>query len=281
MVDLGNMCDVDESEVLDYLGGDPQTRVILLHIEGIREGQRFMGVASEVAQKKPVIALKVGRSATGAEAVVSHTGSLAGKDEVHDASFQQVGIVRAMDLDEVIDFTKTFACLSPLPTGKRIGMITFSGTAGVLAADACEEFGLSLAQLSEASIEKVKDIIPSWASVENPIDVGRVIDPEVIARAYPTVLEAFSEDPNVDAVLVMAMTISTQPEFSNYNVLREYAEKGPKKPTVVTGLGDYEGSKELSSLELKGLVTYPTVRRAVKALAVAYSRHRFLSRFTG
>ena len=278
MVDLGNMGDVDEVEVLDYLGADPQTRVIVLHIEGIREGQKFMRVASEVTRKKPIIALKVGRSAAGAEAVASHTGSLAGKDEVHDTSFRQLGITRAMDMDEVTDFTKTFACLSPLPTGKRIGMVTFSGTGGVLAADACDEFGLSLAHLSEASVEKVKDIIPAWASVENPIDVGRVVDPEVIGRAYPAVLEAFSEDPNVDAILVMAMTVSTQPELSAYNVLREYAEKGLKKPTVVTGLRDEEGLKELSSLELKGIVTFPTVERAVKALAAAYFRHQFLSR---
>ncbi|MDY6843594.1 MAG: hypothetical protein SVW57_05830, partial [Thermodesulfobacteriota bacterium] len=152
-----------------------------------------------------------------------------------------------------------------------------SGTGGVLAADACNEFGLRLAHLSDASLKKLKEIVPSWAEVKNPVDVGRVVDPEIIGRAYPMVLEAFLDDPNVDAILVMAMTVSTQPEFSAFDVLREFAESDLRKPIVVTGLRDAEGLKELATLEMKGIVAFSTVRRAVKALAVAYSRHRFLN----
>ena len=277
MIDLGNMSDVDEVEALEYLGADPQTRVIVLHIEGVRDGRRFLEVAGEVARKKPVIALKVGRSVAGVRAIASHTGSLAGSDAIHDISFQQAGIIRALDMDEVVDFTKLFACLAPLPNGKCVGMVTFTGTGGVLAADACDEFDLSLAHLSKSSMMKLKDVIPSWASVENPLDLGRVIDPEVFARGYPTALEVFAEDQNVNAILVMAMTISAQQELSTFTVLREYAERGVRKPTVVTGLRDDEGLKQLRSLELKGLVTFPTVRRSVRALAKARARHNFLN----
>lgn len=275
-VDLGNMCDVNHSEVLDYLGSDPKTQVLSLHIEGLRDGAGFVKTATKVTRQKPVIVLKAGRSVEGARAIASHTGSLAGKDETYDAAFKQAGIIRAADMDELIDLTKTFAYLPALPTGNRVGIITFSGAAGSLAADACAESNLRLAKFSKATINKMSQIFPSWASAKNPMDVFQIVT--INAKAvHSAALESLSTDPNLDAILIVAMTVSTAPEFNPVDVLREYAEKGIRKPTVVCGLRDEEGLKQLVSLESRGLLTYSSIRRAAKALAASYHRYRYLN----
>ena len=274
-IDLGDMCDVNHADFLEYLGDDPETSVIVLHIEGLKGGRRFMETVSKITPKKPVIALKAGRYTGGAQAVASHTGTLAGKDEVYDAAFRQAGIIRAVDMHELTDVIKVFALFPTLPDGNRVGIISFSGAAGSLAADACEEFGLELAGLSPATIEKLKQILPAWAGINNPLDLFPVVEVEAKV-SYEIALGAFSADPNIDAIILATLTASSHKPMNAVEVFHKYAEEGPSKPTIICGLIDDEWLKELSSLELKGIVTYPTVERAVKALAAAYSRYKFL-----
>jgi acyl-CoA synthetase (NDP forming) len=270
--------DVNHADFLEYLGDDSETRVIALYIEGIQDGKKFMEVAKRVTKRKPVVALKAGRTEKGADAVASHTGSLAGDDAVYDAAFRQAGITRATDMNELNDFTKVFATLPTLPTGNRVGVVTFSGAAGGLAADACGDFGLELSKFSTATIEKIKEILPSWASFTNPLDLFPVLEVDV-KESYKTALTAFSLDPNIDAVILIALTTSIMAAMNAVDVFYEYAEQGPPKPTVMCGLLDDEWLKKTTSLELKGIPTYPTIERAVKALAAAYSRHRFLAKY--
>lgn len=146
LVALGNKCDVDETELLSYLADDPETEVIALYIEGVRNGRKFMEVARAAASKKPVVVVKGGRTAKGAEAVLSHTRSLAGSDAVFDAAFRQADIIRALDVEELYDICKGFACL-PLPKGENVVIVTSSGGSGILATDACEELGLNVVDL--------------------------------------------------------------------------------------------------------------------------------------
>ncbi|MCK4405192.1 MAG: CoA-binding protein, partial [Hadesarchaea archaeon] len=131
LVALGNKCDVDETELLGYLATDEGTKVVALYIEGVRDGRKFLGVARSVAKKKPILVLKGGRTAKGAEAVVSHTRSLAGKDAVFDAAFKRAGIHRAPSVEELYDACKGFAHL-PLPKGKNVAIVTSSGGSGIL-----------------------------------------------------------------------------------------------------------------------------------------------------
>lgn len=274
-IDLGNMCDVSHTEFLEYLATDPETRVIALHIEGIREGKRFMEAATKLTLKKPVIVLKTGRTLAAAEAIASHTGSLAGRDEIYDASFRQAGIIRAKDINELTDLTKTFASLPLLPSGRRVGVITFSGAAGGLAADACEEFGLTLPEFSPTTIDKLKQVLPAWARVGNPIDIFPFIGVNAQTH-YHVALEAISSDPNIDAVLLIGMMTATIPEWSALEVLHEYADKGVEKPTVVCGFKDDEGARRLASLETKGVPAYSSVSDAARAIAASYARYQYL-----
>ena len=275
-VDMGNMCDVNHSDFLEYLDADSETKVIVLHIEGITDGTRFMEIARKVTPKKPVIAFKAGRYAGGSQAVASHSGALAGNDMVYEAAFRQAGIIRAMDMHEMTDFIKVFTLFPTLPQGKRVGIISFSGAAASLAADACDEFGLELAELSPETIENLRQILPAWAGINNPLDLFPVI--EVDARqSYKIALDAFSSDPNIDAIILSTFTASGQPWMNAFDVFRKYAERGPVKPAVICGIIDEEWFKRLSSLESIGIVTFPTIERAVKAIAAAYSRYRFLN----
>jgi len=271
------MCDISHTEFLEYLGSDPETRVVALHIEGIREGDEFMRVARKLTLKKPVVVLKTGRTSTAAEAIASHTGSLAGNDAIYDASFRQSGMIRAKDMKELINLTKTFACLPLLPCGRRVGVITFSGAAGVLAADACGDFGLTLPEFSPVTIDKLKRVMPPWARVGNPIDIFQSIHVDAHTN-YSVALEAISNDPNIDAVLFIGMLTAKIPAWSALDVLQEYAEKGVKKPTVVCGFRDDEGARCLPFLETKGVATYSSVNEAARAIAALCTRYQYLNK---
>ncbi|MEM4408564.1 MAG: CoA-binding protein, partial [Candidatus Caldarchaeum sp.] len=141
VVALGNKCDLDESDILEYLGQDENTRVIGLHLEGIVDGRRFLKIARKVVKKKPIVAVKAARTEYGTKAALSHTGSLAVDDKVVDAAFRQAGIIRAENIMEMLDYLKAFE-YQPLPRGSRVGLITLSGALGVLACDACFNYGL-------------------------------------------------------------------------------------------------------------------------------------------
>ena len=273
MIDLGNMCDVSHAEALAYLGADPETKVIVLHIEGTPDGRFLLQTAAQVARQKPTIALKIGKTTAGGRAIASHTGSMTGRDEAYDAAFRQTGILRANDLDELMDMIKTFLCLPPVH-GRRVGIVTTSGAGGAIAADACEEFGLEVVEFSQQTIQKLRDALPDWASINNPVDVWQVLDPLRLMSNFATALAALSSDPHVDAVAIVGHAPSVWPEFNITRILQEHAAKSIAKPVVIWTLGDEDGQRQLLPLERKGLVTYPDIRRAIKALASSYFYHQ-------
>lgn len=275
-IDLGNMCDLSHIDFLENFGDDPQVQLIVLHIEEIRDGNRFLELASDISKKKPLIALKAGRTESGAKAIASHSGALAGNDIIYSTAFKQAGIIRALDMDELIDFTKTFAYLSPLPKGKRIAIITFSGAAGALAADACDEFGMEIAQLSQSTVERIRETLPTWAPVGNPIDLFQSLEVDQ-KRSHDITLEALFSDPNVDAILIIAVMTELNEPFNIFDVLMKHIRQGLKKPIVVSGVKDEKGSWQWSTLDKEGVATYSCIRRAIKSLAAAYSRHSYLN----
>ena len=270
MIDLGNASDVEHAEVLNYFGNDPGTKAIALHIEGLGEGRKLMEVASRLARKKPVVALKSGCTPGGTKAAASHSGRLAGRDEVFEAAFKQTGIFRVKDMDDLCDYLLALSCLPPV-RGKRIGILTTSGAAGILAADACYEFGLELASLSEDTIRKVREKQPDWVNLSNPMDIWQVLEEPL--TSFATALDAVAREPAVDALALMTHVLPYTP-FDTLDILREFVRQGIPKPTAVWALGSDERLKELDKLSSQGLVHFPTIARAVRALAISYTFHQ-------
>jgi acetyltransferase len=274
-VDLGNMSDLNHNDFLQNFGDDPETRVIALQIEEVHDGTRFLALASGITKTKPIIALKAGRTQSGVRVIASHSGSLAGNDTVYDTAFKQVGIIRAHDMDELVDFIKTLSYLSPLPSGNRVAIITFSGAAAALAADACEEYGMQVAQLSQSTIDRIREILPAWTAISNPIDLFQ--SPEVDQKmAHAVAIEALFADPNVDAIMIITLMTALHEPFDIFDILMALAKQGLGKPIVISGVRDEMGSKQWSILEANGITTYSSIRRAIKSLAIAYSRYRYL-----
>jgi acetyltransferase len=279
-VDLGNACDVGFTEVLEYFENDPDIRLIALYVESVRDGRRFKQVAHRVARKKPILALKAGRSALGAQVARSHTGSLMGKDEVYDAVFKQCGIIRVKDVEELEDLLMAFLYLPPI-TGRKVGIISNSGAAGIMATDACQEYGLELAQFSLQTKERIKGELPSWMKVRNPLDVWAASSytGHNNTEVFKMVLENLMRDQNVDAVLI---TRSLTPgELDVSEAVLEIASTFRSKPIVCWIYGAYESrpGDVAAKLERSGkVVVFPTCERATRALAKLAQYLQFLQR---
>ncbi len=198
-VSLGNKAVIDESDVLAYLADDPNTKVILGYLESVECGRRFLHNAHTATRKKPVILYKAGRTAAGALAASSHTGALAGADMAYEAAFKQTGIIRARHMEDLFDLAKAFAG-RPLPKGPGLAVLTNSGGPGIMATDACEDYGLTMARLGSQTTEALKEFLPAYASLYNPVDVVGDATAEIVGRAARVVLA----DPAVHSLLVLA-----------------------------------------------------------------------------
>ncbi len=268
-IGLGNACDIDLADGLEYFENDPQVRLILLHIEGIRDGRRFMEVARRVTKKKPIIALKAGRSDEGARAAQSHTASLAGRDEVYDAAFKQCGVIRISDVDEFEDLQKAFLKL-PLMKGKGVGVLSLSGACGIMATDALEKYNFRLARLSPRTLEKINTLAPSWQRLGNPADLW----PAIMIAGHPmqevltAILEAFLNDGDVYGIVIVLGAFGEGQSIVDFTLLPpRITAKFRGKPVVswVYGPGLEVATKDLE--ERGGILAYPTVERAARVLS--------------
>lgn len=270
MVSYGNKIDVDDADLMDYFIYDDSIRVVTFYIEGVKDGRKFIEAAKRITKVKPVIALKSGRTEYGAKAASSHTGSLAGADVIYDAVFKQTGILRAEDFEHMFDVAKAFAKCK-LPKGDRVGIITDGGGAGVMASDAVAKFGLKMAELSEETIKYLKEHFPPHAVAGNPTDVVGDTD----AQRYKYAIEAFVNDPNVDAIVVIVLfQVPLLDEEEIIGILADYAKKS-EKPIVAVAMGGKKTEYYAKILEEKGVPVYPTPERGVRALAglVQYSKY--------
>ncbi|BBO84097.1 GCN5 family N-acetyltransferase [Desulfosarcina ovata subsp. sediminis] len=198
LVSLGDMADVDFGDMLDYLSTDSHTRAILLYIESITHARKFMSAARAAARVKPVIVVKAGRYESSAAAASSHTGAMAGSDAVYEAAFKRAGILRVNDLEALFDAVSTLGQLQPV-TGDRLALLTNGGGIGVMATDTLMYKKGTLAQLSEATMDRLNAVLPQTWSHGNPVDIIGDAPPQ----RYADALGAIIEDPGVDAVLVM------------------------------------------------------------------------------
>jgi acetyltransferase len=289
ILDLGNKMDINEVDALQYLAEDPDTKVITMHLESVRgDGRHFMKLLKDTSKKKPIIILKSGRTAAGAQAVVSHTGAIARENDLlFDSMLRQVGVIRAQDLDEFFDFAKVFA-FSILPKGNRVTVVNLSGGEGVIAADACERHGLKMTKPSEKTYERLKRVFPPWEIPLNPLDVGPCMEFHIADFAtdfskFFIEVGSLLEDENVDCmVMQIPITIflkaSTIPGFSQSDfselmdrVVNIYLRVKEKKPlTLWKSSMDSTEAEFVKRLEQSEIPVYSSAEKAAKALGVLY-----------
>ncbi|HEY4822359.1 MAG TPA: acetate--CoA ligase family protein [Candidatus Bathyarchaeia archaeon] len=271
-VSMGNKADVSENDLLEYLGSDPQTRVILLYVEDIVDGRKFVEVASRITEQKPIIAVKAGVTPEGARAASSHTGALAGSDEAYDAILRQSGVLRVESVSDLFDYARAFA-EQPLPKGNRVAIITNGGGPGIMATDACVRYGLQVAQFSETTKKRLRAGLPKAASVNNPVDI--VGDAQ--ADRYEVALRAALWDENVDCGLVM---LTPQAMVDIKKIGETIATIAPKSGKTIVGclMGLVDVSPGIEVLEKNGIPHYSFPEAAVRSLATLYNYQRWTER---
>jgi acetyltransferase len=272
LVSIGNRADVGEADLLALLREDPETRVVAIYMEGLGEGEgrRFLEEASKTAAVKPVIVLKAGRSEAAAEAIRSHTGSLAGSDEVYEAALKQARALRAPGLRELFNWALALA-LSPEPGEGTAVILTHGGGAGVIAADALNGMGVPLAPLPQDLQERLRKFMPPFGSARNPVDLTGMMTAESLRGALVEVLR----DPRVGAVLVWAgQGAIPTPEELGEAVLSAVREAGLAKPLVVSITGGEECRGVLRKLIQAGVPAYESPEDAASALAAVYRYYR-------
>ena len=244
-ISIGNQADVNAETALEYWENEADVEQILLYMESIQNPANFRKLASRISKKKPILALKAGRSAAGASAASSHTGSLAGADKAANALLGQSGVIREYSLKDLFATAKVFANC-PIPKGNRVAIITNSGGPGIMATDAVCEHGMQMAKISDATKEKLRSFLPSAASVKNPIDM--------IASApiehYQQTLETVIADENVDMIITIYLPFLGLKDIDVAKALMEIKAKNPQKPVIGVFMTKSEFFNKISDMDV-------------------------------
>lgn len=274
LVSMGNMADIDVVEVSEYLADDDNTRVITIYLEGLKPGagKKFIEVMKKVSLKKPVIVIKAGRSRRGAAAASSHTGSLAGMDQVYNAAFKQTGVLRAYTVEEMFDWARAFAN-QPLPSGEKTIIITNGGGVGVLATDAAEDYGVQLTTPSTELTSKLREAMPWFGSPRNPVDLTG----QALAENYVKALEIAYESNEVDNIIVLYCRTAILDPMDLAKAIVEVANKyrDKNKPILAALVGGEDVFKAIRFLNKNGIPAYSCPERAVSSLAAMIRYYRF------
>jgi acyl-CoA synthetase (NDP forming) len=257
---LGNKMDLEDADMLEYLLQDEKTGVICFYVEGVKDGRRFFEIARKA--KKPILVVKSGVTEEGSEAAVSHTASLSGDDRLFSAMCNQAKIIRMGDLEELVEAAKAFV-FQPLPQGKRVAVVHYTGAGCVMGADSVVKEGLYLAELSDDTLQRLREITPDWHHLRNPVDLWPSIEASGADVAFKTIVEGLVKDDHVDGIVVAV------------GVMRGFPLKWPdmekfygKKPILVAVEGDRDkGQDIIEKLENQKFPCYKSVQRAVRALS--------------
>jgi acetyl coenzyme A synthetase (ADP forming)-like protein len=259
-VSYGNASVVNECDLLEYLRDDPNTRVIAAYFEMVKDGKRFLRIAKDVAQNKPVIAIKAGKTAGGMKAAASHTAAMAGSADVYSAVFRQTRIIEVESLTDLFDYSKIF--LQPAPKGRRVGIITNGGGVGVLTTDWAERHGLQLANFSDETKKKAREKFPPHVNIGNPLDLAGDADKE----RYEYALELLMDDDNVDSIITIILFQTVSLDASVNDVIIAASQKR-KKPIIAISIGGEYTKKNKVILESAGVPTYTSPYVATGALS--------------
>ncbi len=258
---VGNKADISGNDLLEYWGREEGIDVILMYLESFGNPQRFITLAEQVSKQKPVIVIKSGRTRAGARAAVSHTGAMAGMDVAYDALFKQCGVIRADTINEMFDFALGFATV-PLPRGPRVAIVTNAGGPGIMAADACDNYGLEVAQLTNKTLDILRKGLEADAAVNNPVDLLAGATPEQFQFALRCVLA----DQNVDSVIVIFVApIITNPTEVALKISQ--ATHAFDKPVLGCFMGVRGVATGVEELHRLRVPAYPYPESAAKTLA--------------
>ncbi len=263
-ISFGNKADVSEIDLLAALGRDPLTQVILMYVEDLTDGPSFMKVAQEITHgpnAKPILAIKTGRTPQGAAAAASHTGSLAGSDEVYEAVFNQSGVLRVETIADLFHYAEAFPD-QPLPNGRRVGIVTNAGGPGIMATDACVRYGLQIPRLRDYTEKSLRNQLPPTASVRNPVDVIG----DARHDRYQAALDAVCADENVDAVVVI-VTPQNQTDVVEIAEVIVEAAQFSKKPLCACFMGMVDVSPGIAILRKNNVPHYSFPEDAMRAMA--------------
>ncbi|RLE49475.1 MAG: CoA-binding protein, partial [Candidatus Methanomethylicota archaeon] len=271
VVSIGNKCDVDEAELISFLAQNETVKVIALYLEGVKNGRKFMEAARDASKIKPIVVLRAGRSPEGARAIASHTGSLAGKDEIYNAAFKQAGIVRVNTTEELLDSSLALAAEHHAP-GNNIVIITNAGGPGAIATDICYEYNIKLLKFSEKTVSELRKVLPPQCAVENPIDVTGDPRPERFDLALKIVFE--NEDPS-GVIFIVIGPLRGGEEVAK--IILKY-RRMYRKPFVVCWLAREYAGRGPAMVKRAGIPIYDTPERAVTAMAALVKYGTYLRR---
>ncbi|HSJ27065.1 MAG TPA: acetate--CoA ligase family protein, partial [Acidimicrobiia bacterium] len=275
-VSVGNKADVSGNDLLMAWEDDPQTDVILLYLESFGSPRRFARIAPRVARKKPIVAVKSGRTATGSRAASSHTGALASLDVAVDALFRQTGVIRVDTLEELFAVASLLSS-QPVPKGRKVAVVTNAGGPGILAADALEANGLHIPEFSEATQSRIRANLPSEASVRNPVDMVAGAGPEEFAHVVSTILDA----EEVDSLLVIHVPTSDTGVQRVATALHSIAAAYQGSTTLLSVFMQSDAAGAFLRSEEANIPTYPFPEAAAIALSRAVGYGEWLQRDPG
>jgi acetyltransferase len=250
-VSIGSMLDVDWGDLIDYLGNDPRTHSIVMYMESVGDARSFLSAAREVSLNKPIIVIKAGRTEAAAHAAASHTGTLAGSDEVLEAAFRRCGVLRVQTIADLFYMAEVLS-KQPRPKGPRLAIVTNAGGPGVLAADSIISAGGELAELSPATMEQLNQLLPPHWSRNNPVDILG----DALPDKYAKVLEIVAADSNIDGLLALNCPQGMSHPTLTAEKLAPYA-KGLGKPVLASWIGGAEMTAGIEIMNRAGIPTFP------------------------
>jgi 4-hydroxybutyrate---CoA ligase (ADP-forming) len=267
VISMGNKVDMDENDILELLSEDPETKVIVMYLEDIHDGRRFMEISKKITvnSKKPIIVLKAGRTPEGAKAAMSHTGALMGSDEIYDSLFTQSGVIRVDTMQDLFDLSTAFSKQPVPPANGGVVIVSNAGGPAIISTDACSKYGLKMADIS-SSMEAIAKVIPSHGSARNPVDIVGDAD---FNRFEKVLIEVLSNQ-NVGSVVTMCTPSATL----DYNELARTivkTSKGTGKTMLAALMGLAEGTENKKILSEGGIPHFMYAEPAIKTLNAMYS----------
>lgn len=272
-VSVGSMSDVDFGDLIDYFGTDPETKSILMYIEGVTESRTFMSAARHFSRTKPIIVVKAGKFSESAKAAVSHTGSLTGEDMIYDAAFKRAGMVRVVEIADLFNAAEVLG-MQPLPQGPRLAIVTNAGGPGIMTTDALILRGGKLAPLSQKTLSALNGVLPPHWSRGNPIDILG----DAKQDRYETVIKTCLEDENIDGLLIIytPQAVADASEIAK-RIVKIGENRGFNNKTILTSFMGYgEVEKANTILNKNHIPTYSTPEQAVKTFIYMYQYKRNL-----
>ena len=273
---IGNKSDVDESDLLEYLLDDKDTEAIGFYLESITDGPRFLNLCRKL--KKPIVVVKGGKSKKGALAAMSHTASLAGNSAVIKSTLASAGVIETKDFKQMMDYCRALATYPKLPkkfTGK-IAVLTYSGGAGIVSTDYIDEFGLTLAEFQNETIDQLKTIFPDWMPASNPVDLWPAVEKNGPTKTFEVAIDAVCKDPNVEAILLHASTGNAVMVLDMKKISKKVKESG--KLLFCWLLGTIDGAKKFHiEAQNNGTPVYRELYRSVECINAVFSRHNCIN----